>query len=52
MQLAEAISKNTNATTPSAKLIADELHKLFDLLQKGAITQQEYEQQKAKLIST
>jgi uncharacterized membrane protein YdbT with pleckstrin-like domain len=52
IQLAQAIAKNTNATTPSAQLIADELHKLFELLQKGAITQQEYEQQKAKLIST
>jgi Short C-terminal domain len=31
-------------------MIADELHKLFELLQKGAITQEEYLAQKNKLL--
>lgn len=56
-QLALAISK-TNAgllppqqiTIASPQLIADELQKLFDLMQKGAITQDEYAQQKFKLL--
>ncbi len=48
-QLAEAIAR-TNAAQPSQQMIADELQKLFDLLQKGAITQEEYTAQKNKLI--
>lgn len=51
-QLAEAIAR-TNVTTaakPSQQMIADELHKLFELLQKGAITQEEYLAQKQKLM--
>ena len=32
-------------------MIADELNKLFELLQKGAITQEEYVAQKNKLLS-
>jgi uncharacterized membrane protein YdbT with pleckstrin-like domain len=48
-QLANAIAQNT-ATAPSQQLIADELHKLFELLQKGAITQEEYLTQKNKLL--
>jgi len=51
-QLAEAIAR-TNATTaakPSQQMIADELDKLFGLLQKGAITQEEYLAQKGKLM--
>ena len=39
-----------NSQAPSGQMIADELQKLFDLLQRGAITQQEYDTQKNKLI--
>jgi uncharacterized membrane protein YdbT with pleckstrin-like domain len=49
-QLAEAIAKSTAAVQPSQQMIADELHKLFELLQKGAITQEEYLLQKNKLM--
>ncbi len=48
-QLAEAIAK-TPAAVPSQQLVADELHKLFELLQKGAITPEEYQLQKNKLL--
>lgn len=48
-QLAQAIAR-TNAAQPSQQMIADELQKLFDLLQKGAITQEEYTAQKNKLM--
>ena len=52
-QLAQAIAK-TNAASgyqqPSQQMIADELHKLFELMQKGAITQEEYLGQKTKLM--
>ncbi|NOT93422.1 SHOCT domain-containing protein [Ferruginibacter sp.] len=52
-QLAQAIAKNINpATAPSQQMIADELHKLFDLLQKGALTQEEYAAQKNKLLGS
>ena len=52
-QLAQAIAKNiTPATAPSQQMIADELHKLFDLLQKGALTQEEYAAQKNKLLGS
>lgn len=47
-QLAQAIAKNVAA--PTAQMVADELHKLFELLQKGAITQEEYAAQKNKLL--
>lgn len=50
-QLAEAIAK-TNAIQPSQQMVADELSKLFDLLQKGAITQEEYLAQKSKLMGS
>lgn len=50
-QLAEAIAK-TNAIQPSQQMVADELGKLFDLLQKGAITQEEYLAQKSKLMGS
>jgi uncharacterized membrane protein YdbT with pleckstrin-like domain len=51
-QLAKAIAQNTSlAAAPSQQMIADELHKLFDLLQKGAITQEEYTMQKNKLLA-
>jgi uncharacterized membrane protein YdbT with pleckstrin-like domain len=51
-QLAQAIAKNTVGTQPSQQMIADELGKLFDLLQKGAITQEEYTVQKNRLMGT
>ena len=49
-QLAEAIARTNKATAPSQQMIADELHKLFELVQKGAITQEEYLAQKEKLM--
>lgn len=49
-QLAEAIARTNAATAPSQQMIADELEKLFSLLQKGAITEEEYMVQKSKLI--
>ncbi len=49
-QLAEAIAKSTAAVKPSQQMIADELQKLFNLYQQGAITQDEYQLQKSKLI--
>jgi uncharacterized membrane protein YdbT with pleckstrin-like domain len=53
-QLAQAIAKTTpvaaSAPAQSQQMIADELHKLFELLQKGAITQEEYLAQKNKLL--
>ena len=49
-QLAEAITRSNPAAQASQQMIADELHKLFDLMQKGAITPDEYVQQKNKLI--
>ncbi|MBL0355626.1 MAG: PH domain-containing protein [Chitinophagaceae bacterium] len=50
-QLAEAIAKSTASTRPSQQMIADELQKLFNLYQQGAITQEEYHVQKNKLMS-
>jgi uncharacterized membrane protein YdbT with pleckstrin-like domain len=49
-QLAEAIAKNNLSAAPSQQMIADELHKLFELMQKGAITAEEYAAQKNKLL--
>ena len=49
-QLAEAIAKNNLTNAPSQQMIADELHKLFELMQKGAITAEEYTAQKNKLL--
>lgn len=51
-QLAEAIARTNVGAKPSQQMIADELHKLFDLMQKGAITQEEYLAQKNKLIGS
>ena len=51
-QLAEAIAKTAPMNTASQQMIADELGKLFELLQKGAITQEEYLAQKNKLMGT
>ena len=52
-QLAEAIRK-TNPGTQQVpqQMVGDELNKLFELLQKGAITQEEYIAQKNKLMGT
>lgn len=49
-QLAEAIARVNPAAQPSQQMIADELQKLFELMQKGAITQEEYAAQKNKLM--
>ena len=49
-QLAEAIARTHTATPASQQMFADELDKLFSLLQKGAITQEEYLAQKGKLM--
>lgn len=49
-EIAAVLKANASLPTPAAQFIADELGKLFDLLQKGAITKEEYEQQKNKLI--
>jgi transcription initiation factor IIF auxiliary subunit len=50
-QLAEAIARtNPMSQKPSQQMVADELDKLFTLLQKGAITQEEYLAQKNKLM--
>ena len=48
LQLAKAIAENQ--AKPSQTMVADELHKLFELMQKGAITQEEYVAQKNKLM--
>lgn len=48
-QLAEAIAKSA---APSQQMIADELQKLFNLFQQGAITQEEYLAQKNKLMKS
>ncbi|MDN3656429.1 PH domain-containing protein [Ferruginibacter paludis] len=48
--LAKAITDSTATVKPSQQMIADELTKLFDLLQKGAITQDEYLHQKSRLM--
>jgi len=49
-QLAEAIARKSSAVQASQQMIADELHKLFELMQKGAITQEEYLTQKNRLM--
>jgi len=50
-QLAEAIAA-TKPASPSQHLVADELQKLFNLYQQGAITQEEYETRKTKLLNS
>ncbi len=47
-QLAKAIAGNTG--TASKEMVADEIKKLFELLQSGAISQEEYILQKNKLL--
>jgi uncharacterized membrane protein YdbT with pleckstrin-like domain len=49
-QLAQAIARSNPGTAPSQQMIADELQKLFNLLQQGAITHEEYIAQKNKLM--
>ncbi|MBK7123504.1 MAG: PH domain-containing protein [Chitinophagaceae bacterium] len=49
-QLAEAIARVNPAAQPSQQMIADELQKLFELMQKGAITPEEYAAQKQRLM--
>jgi uncharacterized membrane protein YdbT with pleckstrin-like domain len=49
-QLAEAIARSTVAVKQPDHMIADELQKLFILYQQGAITQEEYQGQKSKLM--
>lgn len=50
-QLAEAIARsNPGMAQASQQMVGDELNKLFELLQKGAITQEEYLAMKAKLM--
>lgn len=51
-QLAEAIARTNPSMQASQQMIADELDKLFSLLQKGAITQEEYLAQKGKLMGS
>lgn len=51
-QLAEAIARTNPVALASQQMIADELHKLFELMQKGAITQEEYQAQKNKLMGS
>ncbi len=54
-QLAQAIAKQTGggvSNQASQQMVADELHKLFDLLQRGAITQEEYLAQKNRLMGS
>ena len=50
-QLAKAIAGHVGTTRPTETMVADELKKLFDLMQAGAITQEEYIAQKNKLLS-
>lgn len=49
-ELAQAIAQSTTPAKPSHPMIADELQKLFNLYQQGAITQEEYVAQKNKLL--
>jgi uncharacterized membrane protein YdbT with pleckstrin-like domain len=49
-QLAEAIARSSAASKPSQQMIADELQKLYNLYQQGAITQEEYQIQKNRLM--
>lgn len=49
-ELAKAISAANRGAPVTQQMIADELQKLFELLQKGAITQEEYNAQKRRLL--
>lgn len=50
--LAKAIADNVTSQNPSQQFVADELGKLFDLFQKGALTQEEYLFQKNRLLNS
>ncbi len=50
-QLAKAIASQTGIARPSEAMVADELKKMFELMQSGAITQEEYIAQKNKLLN-
>lgn len=50
-QLAQAMITANAGMRPSKEMIADELQKLFTLYQQGAITQEEYNSQKNKLLN-
>ncbi|MDQ6757981.1 MAG: PH domain-containing protein [Bacteroidota bacterium] len=49
-QLANAIKAGMGSTLQTPTSVSGEIEKLFELLQKGAITQQEYTTQKNKLL--
>ncbi len=49
-QLAKAIAGHVGSVKPTEIMIADELKKMFELLQSGAITQEEYVMQKKRLL--
>ncbi|MEP7144060.1 MAG: PH domain-containing protein [Ferruginibacter sp.] len=49
-ELAKAIAAANKSSMYTQQMIADELNKLFELLQKGAITQEEYIVQKRRLM--
>ena len=51
-QLANAIKQSMPAASQSNISVSGEIEKLFDLLQKGAITQEEYIAQKNKLLGS
>ncbi|MEP7106880.1 MAG: PH domain-containing protein [Ferruginibacter sp.] len=50
-ELAKAIAATHISPSSTQQMIADELSKLFELLQRGAITQDEYIAQKRKLMA-
>lgn len=50
-QLAKAIAGHVGVSKPSEAMVADELKKMFELLQAGAITEEEYIAQKNKLLN-
>lgn len=50
-ELARAIVSQSQVQAPSQNLIADELQKLFDLKEKGVISEEEFQLQKKKLMN-
>ena len=49
-QLAKAIASHVGTAKPTNTMIADELKKMFELMQAGAITKDEYVVQKSRLL--
>lgn len=49
-QLAKAIAENIGSSKPTEIMIADELKKMFELMQAGAITLEEYTVEKDRLL--